>query len=244
MKQIKFKSSSRKIIRYVCEFLSDVFWPKKCIVCNCRSPLGQRASLCDDCKSIVKKLSFNFVEPDRYFEEAIAALPYDGNIRNALMKYKFYGFKYLRSAFSTALKVCLGDYNLQGYSLICPTPIHKLRNRDYNQSLVIANELSQSLNIPFLPDLLIKTKNLSPLSKMGYSMRRVSVKGAIDFNLKYDIFGKSILLVDDIYTTGSTADECSMILRMHGAAKVTVLAACYANMKGGEDNGDADNIYY
>ena len=77
---------------------------------------------------------------------------------------------------------------------------------------------------------------------MGYEMRSASVKGAIDFNLKYDIFGKSILLLDDIYTTGSTTDECAKILRMHGAEKVTVLAACYADVKGGEYYGDADNI--
>ncbi len=242
MKTTNFKYKTYKILRVVCEFLSDIIWPKKCILCNCRCALGQKASLCDDCKGTVKKLSANIVEPDRYFEEAIAALPYDGNIRSALMRYKFYGFKHLGMAFSLAIKICLEDYDISDNSVICPVPIHKLRNREYNQSLVIAKELSKSTGIPVCPDLLIKVKNLNPLSKMGYEMRKVSVRGAIDFNLKYDIFGKSILLVDDIYTTGSTADECSKILRMYGAQKVTVLAACYRDMKGDEEYGDADNI--
>ncbi len=242
MKQANSEHSTYNIFSLVREFLSDIIWPKKCIVCNCRCALGRREALCDDCKRSVTKISTNFVEPDRYFEETIAALPYDGNVRNALLRYKFYGFKYLGMAFSSALKICLEDYNINDYSVICPVPIHKLRNREYNQSLVIAQELSKSLGIPLCPDLLIKVKNLSPLSKMGYEMRKESVRGAIDFNLKYDIFGKSVLLVDDIYTTGSTADECSKILRMHGAEKVTILTACYRDVKGEEDDGDADNI--
>ena len=242
MKQTNSEYSTNKFFSLVREFLSDIIWPKKCIVCNCRCALGHREALCDDCKRSISKISASFVEPDRYFEEAIAALPYDGNVRNALLRYKFYGYKYLGIAFSTALSLCMEAYKLDKHSLICPVPIHKLRNREYNQSLVIATELSKRLGIPLCPDLLLKTKNLTPLSKMGHIMRKVSIEGAIDFNLKYDIFGKSILLVDDIYTTGSTVDECSKILRMHGAERVTVLAACYRDMKGDEDYGDADNI--
>ncbi len=244
MNQTSSENNANKITLAIGEFLSDILWPKRCIVCACRPPLGRRESLCDDCKSVVKKLSFNFVEPDRYFEEAIAALPYDGNVRDAMMRYKFSGYKYLGKAFSEALSICLDDYNLTDYSIICPVPIHHMRDREYNQSLVIAEDISKKLGITLCPDLLIKTKNLSPLSKMGYEMRSASVRDAIDFNLKYDIFGKNILLLDDIYTTGSTADECSKILMMHGAANVTVLAACYADMKGEEDYGDADNISF
>jgi len=242
MNQTNSEHSIPKIFSYTLEFVSDIFWPKKCIVCTCRTPLGRKAALCDDCRAKIKKLSFNFVEPDRYFEEAIAALPYEGNIRDAMIRYKFSGYKYLGDAFSEALGICLEDYDLSDHSVICPVPIHRLRNREYNQSLVIAENISEILGIPLCPDLLVKVKNLTPFSKMGYEMRSASVKGAIDFNLKYDIFGKSILLLDDIYTTGSTTDECAKILRMHGAEKVTVLAACYADVKGGEYYGDADNI--
>ena len=150
MKQTNIKHPTTEFVFKTIEFLSDIIWPKKCIVCSSRPPLGRKESLCDDCKAMVKKLSFNFVEPDRYFEEAIAALPYTGNTRNAMMRYKFSGYKYLGKAFSEALGICLEDYNFSDYSIVCPVPIHRLRHREYNQSLVIAKDISEKLSITLL----------------------------------------------------------------------------------------------
>ena len=79
---------------------------------------------------------------------------------------------------------------------------------------------------------------------MGYSMRKQMIKSAIAFNITYNIEGKTICVVDDIYTTGTTANECARILRMYGAEKVYILSACYAADKksGGNINADTDII--
>lgn len=234
-----------KALSYVAEIAADILWPKKCIVCRCLVPIGQKHAICSDCAKLAKKQSTIFIEPDRYFDEAVASLPYADNVRMSMIRYKFSAHQNLKYAFSYALARSVEDRDFMSqYDIICPVPIHPMRDREYNQSLLIAKEISNEFGLQFCPDLLIKTKNLTPLSTMGYAMRRVCVVGAVDFNLKYDIFGKNILLLDDIYTTGSTADECSKILKMHGASNVIVLAACYAEWKGDEYNADADYLSY
>ncbi|MBE7052600.1 MAG: ComF family protein [Ruminococcaceae bacterium] len=242
--QRKF-SKIKNMLSKVKEITFDILWPKKCIVCGCIISVGQKAAICDDCISGVKKQSAVFVEPDRYFDEAVCALPYEGNVRMAMMNYKFHSKRYICHGFTRALYEVLKDRDfVTEFDCICPVPIHPLREREYNQSLLIAAELSKLFDIKICPDLLVKIKNLAPLSTMGYVMRKAMVKGAVDFNVKYDITNKKILLLDDIYTTGSTADECSKILKMHGAESVKVIAACHRDKKGENEYANADNIGY
>ncbi len=240
---VPLKLKLKSVIKQIGTAAADILWPRRCICCDCRVPIGRSVSLCSDCMSLPLKERVVFVEPDRYFEQAVCALCYRDNVRSAMINYKFRAQKYLSDTFSYALYTAVKNMDfLKEYTFICPVPLHPLREREYNQSLLIAAHLAKTLNLKLYPDLLFKAKNLTPLSKMGYSMRRAKIVGALDFNVKYDITGKNIIILDDIYTTGSTADECSKILRMHGAAKVTVLAACYADVKGDTNDVDADNL--
>ncbi len=233
------RKSALKMISFFSELITDIFCPKRCVVCNCPVPLGREESICDDCLKHVCKNSEVIIEPDSYFDEVISALPYERFTRSAMLRYKFHGRRYLSKAFSTALKLVVEYHGLEDeYSLVCPVPTHPVRDREYNQSYVIASELG--LHAEVAGDLLIKIKNINPLSSMGYLVRRICIRGAIEFNLKYDISGKNILLIDDVFTTGSTANECARILKMHGAENVTVLAACYR--KGDDGDFDADNL--
>ena len=233
------RKSVHKMISCFSEIFTDVLCPKRCIKCNCLVPIGRKETLCDDCKKLVHKLFQVVVEPDSFFDEVICALPYEAFTRDAMLRYKFGGRRYLAKGFSKAVELAVEEFGFADeYSFICPVPTHRARDREYNQSYLIASELG--VNAQVAENLLIKLKNIRPLSSMGYLMRRECIKGAIEFNLKYDIFGKNILLVDDIYTTGSTVNECARILKMHGASKVTVLAACYR--KGDDGNFHADNL--
>lgn len=230
------------VLEFSKEFIYDVLWPKKCIKCNKIIPIGKKEALCGECESGVLMNSSIVIEPDRYFEEVHSALPYEEHVRKYMIDYKFHSFKYLRYAFSKAVeKIVEGRDFLDTHKIICPVPIHHMRDREYNQSLLIAEELSEKFSLELCPDLLIKTKNLKPMSAMGYAMRQASIPGAIDFNLCYDVYGKNVILVDDIYTTGSTADECAKILRMHGCENVIVLTSCYRDVtKGDVYFADAD----
>ncbi len=243
MNCINFKIRVKNILLKPFEIIADIFWPKRCIVCRCFTPVGRKSALCSDCRKLIPKLSADFVEPDRSFEQAICALPYKDYIRESMIRYKFSSYRYLRNAFCEAICKCLENHSeIKEYTHICPVPIDRMRDREYNQSLLIANDISEKYNLTLCPDLLVKIKHLPPLSKMGFSMRKINIRGGVEFNLKYDIRGKNILLVDDIYTTGSTADECSRILRMNGAENVTVISACYAQIEGDDYYGDADTV--
>ncbi len=230
------------IIAFSKEFICDVLWPKKCIKCNRMVALGKKEAICRECELRVLMNSSIVIEPDRYFEEVHSALPYEDHVRKYMIDYKFHSFKYLSHAFSKALeKIMEGRDFVDTHKIICPVPIHHMRDREYNQSLLIAEELAEKFSLELCPDLLIKTKNIKPMSSMGYAMRHASIKGVIDFNLSYDIYGKNVILVDDIYTTGSTADECAKILRMHGCENVIVLTSCYRDVtKGDVCFADAD----
>lgn len=225
------------------EVVSDCIYPKRCIICNCFTPIGKYEAICKDCKKTIKKRSAVIIEPDSYYDEVIGAVLYDSYARAAMMKFKFKHLKFFGKTFGYCLYEIIKDRSfLEEDFIICSVPIHPLREREYNQSSVIAKYLSERLEIEFAEDLLIKTKHISPLSTMGYNLRRAFVPETFEFNLKYDVFGKNILLTDDIFTSGSTANECAKVLKMHGAAKVIVLAACHNEGKGEKDNGNATDI--
>lgn len=232
-----------RIFSRLWEIVSDCIYPKRCIMCNCFTPIGKYEAVCKDCRQTIKKRSAVVIEPDSYYDEVIGAVPYEAYARLAMMKFKFKNLKYLGKTFGYCLYEIIKDRSfLEEEFVICPVPIHILREREYNQSEVVGEYISQRCEIELYKDLLIKTKNISPLSTMGYNLRRAFISEVFEFNLKYDIFGKNILLIDDIFTSGSTANECAKVLKMHGAAKVIVLAACHNEGKGDKYNGDATDV--
>lgn len=235
-----------RLVGYIKEFIYDVFWPKRCIKCNRLVTLGKKAAICKACENEILMNSSIVVEPDRYFEEVVSAFPYEDNVRKYMIDYKFNSYKYLSSAFAVAMEKVMEERDfLATHKIICPVPVHHMREREYNQSLQVAKELSERFDLELIEDLLVKVRNLKPMSSMGYAMRYASVGGGIDFNLRYDIYGKSVILIDDIYTTGSTADECSKVLRMHGCENVVVVTACYRDItKGDDEDADADKFTF
>ncbi len=104
------------------------------------------------------------------------------------------------------------DYKNIDY--ITPVPIHKnrMRTRGFNQSYILAKEISKYINIPVIPDLLLRTKNTKAQSGLTPIGRENNIKGAFVFNKNYNIYEKNIAIVDDIYTTGSTINECAKTL--------------------------------
>jgi ComF family protein len=103
-----------------------------------------------------------------------------------------------------------------------------LRERGFNQALLLAKELSQRTGIPYFKTILKKRKPTLPQVNLSGAERERGLRGAFHMVEKEALAGKSVLLVDDVYTTGATVNECAKVLRKGGAGKVHVLTLAHA----------------
>lgn len=109
--------------------------------------------------------------------------------------------------------------------LIVPVPMNRFKRlfRMYNPAFILALEISKIMNITMVPDMLIKTKWTKAQTYLSKNEREKNLSGSLIFNKKYQITDKKILLVDDVFTTGTTINKCSKILKAAGAQEIYVM---------------------
>ena len=202
-------------INEIIKYVINLIYPNVCGICD---------KLCDDdiCKKCEIKLNnISKIKIDRYtnkyFKKHLYIFKYEGIIKERLIKYKFNEKNYIYKAFVKFMlknkKIC--DF-LKNYDIIIPVPIHTIwrMERGYNQSALIAKAISKKIpQIDYLEDVLIKKINNKPQSTKNKSERKNNVIGAYYMKDKEKINNKKILLLDDIYTTGNTVNECCKILQ-------------------------------
>jgi ComF family protein len=115
-----------------------------------------------------------------------------------------------------------------GEHWLIPMPLHpdRLRQRGFNQAREIARSLARHRRLPLLADILHRQRPTAPQADLDQRQRRRNVRNA--FACTVDLGGKPIILVDDVLTTGATANECARILQLHGAGPITVAVAARA----------------
>ena len=111
---------------------------------------------------------------------------------------------------------------------IVPVPVssERLRQRGYNQAELIAEQLGERLQIPVRCDVLVRSRSTNPQKELGRLQRMRNLRQAFGVNLNLIIKNGRYLLLDDVYTTGATAECCSRALLEAGAGQVWFLAAC------------------
>ena len=197
-------------------------------MCGICGKLDQK-SLCNKCKIKLQKNAICKIEDYKntssYFDEHIYLFQYNGEIRDAILKYKFDEKSYIYRTFLEFIKnnenICA---QIKKYDIIIPVPISKkrLNSRGYNQSSLIAKNLAQELNIEYSEKILIKIKDNKPQSEMKQDTRKSNVRGVYKVINKERINNKKVLIVDDIFTTGSTVDECARVLKDNNAESIGV----------------------
>ena len=166
------------------------------------------------------------IKKEKYFEELMYIFKYEGQVRKLILDYKFNEKSYLYKTFvNFLLKNEKIFENIKKYDKIIPVPISKKRNKErgYNQSLLIAEEIANKTNLGLVNNCLIKTKNIIEQSKLNKEERKKNIQGVYRLKNEKRIANKNILLIDDIYTTGSTVNECSKILQQANPKKIGIL---------------------
>lgn len=115
------------------------------------------------------------------------------------------------------------------FDAVLPVPLHptRLRERTFNQAECLAQNLAHRLRSPVWADLLIRTKPTRPQSELNRQDRLKNVQRAFSMREDRDIQGLRLLLVDDVFTTGATANACSHLLKKAGAAQVVVATVAH-----------------
>ncbi len=153
-------------------------------------------------------------------------------VKDVILLYKYRRFKVLGVDLARFAERALGgDEGLWwGVEAIVPVPLHPRRRRErgFNQAQVIAAELARLKGIDLVDDALVKVKNVPPQTSLQARERAHNVRGAFKIKKTQGIAGKTVLLLDDVYTTGSTLTECSLALKKSGVKDVRALTIAQA----------------
>jgi ComF family protein len=166
------------------------------------------------------------------FERVVRLGPYDGILREAILR--------LKNLAGEGLAEVLGGLWAEhdttrlrelGADVVIPIPLHWLRRwtRGYNQSEALAQPLAVGLHLPCRPGWLRRIRSTPQQTQQTPSHRKINVKGAFQGRPRTGLAGKTVLLVDDVMTTGSTASEAARALRQAGAARVVVAVLARAS---------------
>lgn len=224
----------------IAEYIMTLLFPERCVICDntiWESDEGL-CPLCSDrivynheprCKLCGKQLTDSTAEycldcmkRDHNFDGGYSLCIYNDAVRKSLYRLKYKNRRRYAIFYGHMMAKRLGRIirELSPDALI-PVPIHKkrLRKRGFNQAKELARALSKETGIPVMSNLVIRTKNTKALKLLDSSMRQNNLKNA--FKICADVVKlKTTVIVDDIYTTGSTVDEMAAVLKAAGVKKV------------------------
>lgn len=194
------------------ELVSEPYCP------TCGNPYateGPAPHLCGDCLGGV-----------HFFDRARATGFYLGLLREVIHRFKYGGQTFLARPLAKILAASAKELaGLHNIDLIVPVPLHsrRLRQRGFNQAALLARHLGSALKISVDYASLKRSRWTEPQTGLTRRQRAANVKGAFDLIRPEKIEAKSILLVDDVFTTGETVNQCVRALKKDGGAKEVVV---------------------
>lgn len=217
---------------YCCPECTGTFTAISAPLCSCcgvmfKSRQGEN-HLCGDCITRPKKFRF-----------ARAAVTNNQQLMTAVHRFKYAGKIQLAEILGgLMLKAYLRFWEQEKFDLVLPVPLHrkKFRKRGFNQSYLLIRSWKSISNpsaveltaIPVSKSVLIKNKATLPQTGLSRQQRLINIKGAFRVEDPQKVNAKKVLLIDDVYTTGATVNECARVLLKAGAEFVDVLTVARA----------------
>ncbi|MEG2657774.1 MAG: ComF family protein [Clostridiales bacterium] len=206
------------ICRYCVENLKEM--NKEYVLCDlCGTFYHVHFSSCPQC--------FCNKQP-RSYKKAISCFPYIIEAKKLVLGLKFNNARYLAPAMAKLITEHRDIAENGKYSCLIPVPLSKLhlREREFNQSEVLAQEISYLTDLPLYPKVLVKIKETKAQMDLDKNQRKKNLLSAFALTSGKEILGKNVILIDDIITTGSTVNQCAKVLKRGGAASVKVITFC------------------
>lgn len=216
--------------------LFNLLYPQACLICSNKINDLKASPVCEDCigkikinteVSHVEGITENFA-----FDRAFYATMYDDVVKKCVCLLKYDGKTQLVKLLGkTMCDFAIKNINIDEIDVIAPVPLHpvKLRERQFNQSELLAERLAKKINKSMARDRLERIKNTAPQTELNRDRRIRNVRGAFMVKKNANFKEKTILLVDDVLTTGATLHECAKVLKDAGAKKVVALALARGN---------------
>ena len=238
-----------------CEKILDLLFPMGtyCICCGKYIDISRPYCLCDQCMAA---LNWGHISIDlarerkergrtRHLDSALSCMVYGLHSKRLIFDLKYNRKTFMSRPISMIMADRLtSDESLSGIlrslDLVVPVPIHgsKLKKRGFNQAALISSDLTVRLDhcgaagpLIHIPDCLLRTRATQAQRSITGNSRFANLEGAFAFNPGYSgrLTGKSVHLVDDILTTGATADHCARILKENGASSVHLITLATGN---------------
>ncbi|MDD5045208.1 MAG: ComF family protein [Candidatus Omnitrophica bacterium] len=231
--------------------LLDIIYPPSCA--GCKKPLknthGVDAVACPACWAAIKKNRPPFCQrcgraidwkvsggkvckkclrKELHFDRAFSACIYDGLTKELIHKFKYQGHDHLSSTLSGLLIGFIREFNLpplEYFDLLMPIPLSqkKLREREFNQSQLLACDLSKEFGLKLCADNLLRVRDTKTQTELPDERRFLNVKDSFALSDAAAIKDKMIILIDDVLTTGATCSEAARVLKDNGARTVFAL---------------------
>lgn len=237
---------NKRFIEDIFEYIFCLFYPNRCKFCG--ELTAPFTDVCNDCKVNLPWIDGEICKHcgslksdcgckgrhGHFYDGIVAPLYYVDSVKECIHNYKFHDERLIYKCLADLMsETCINRYTGIDFDYITYIPMRKKssRKRGYNQSGLLARRIAENLNIAFTDDLLVKLYDTKVQRGCSQLERRGNLAGVFDVNEKYCIENKTVLIVDDVKTSGSTLNECGKMLYLNGASHVYCLTAALVKSK-------------
>lgn len=231
--KLKIVGKIRVVCRQFFRTLIDLIYPPLCQLCHTRIE-NPNQIICESCWNALPVLQTGFVHfrhqtlPDSPKLNALAVWQFTGEIPQIIHQLKYQGFSKLAERIGREMaQAVLREPQFAQADCLIPVPLHTVRERErtYNQSRLLCEAISKISRQPVLSQVLVRVRNTQTQTKLNATARLRNMENAFKVAKPTQVAGKSIILVDDVLTTGATLTHCARQLYDAGAREVQILTA-------------------